>query len=98
MLAARNAQGQQVADPAKFPNGFQAVTDYIHGLGMKSGLYTAKGPNTCQHRAASCEHEVIDAAQWASWGIDYVKGLLFTEVAQLGFLNLRPRLVSSDHA
>ena len=60
-------------DPTKFPKGFKVVADYIHGLGMKSGLYTAKGPHTCQKRAASCLHEAQDAKQWASWGIDYVK-------------------------
>jgi hypothetical protein len=50
----------------------QAVADFIHNVGMKSGLYTAKGPNTCQKRAASCLHEEIDAKNWAAWGIDYV--------------------------
>ena len=73
MLAARDANGSQVANPQKFPNGFQNVTAYLHGLGLKSGLYTAKGPHTCAGFAASCQHEVQDAAQWASWGIDYVK-------------------------
>ena len=73
MLAARNSKGQQVADPSKFPNGFAAVAAYIHQQGLKSGLYTAKGNWTCQRRAASCMHEMIDAQQWAEWGIDYVK-------------------------
>lgn len=73
MTATRDAKGNQVADPAKFPNGFKAVVDFIHGIGMKSGLYTAKGPHTCQKRAASCLHEAQDAKQWAGWGIDYVK-------------------------
>ena len=73
MMANRSADGHQVADPIKFPSGFQAVTAYIHGLGLKSGLYTAKGPHTCAGFAASCDHEVEDAAQWAAWGIDYVK-------------------------
>ena len=45
----------------------------MHSLGLKSGLYTAKGPHTCASFAASCQHEVQDAAQWASWGVDYVK-------------------------
>jgi hypothetical protein len=63
----------QVPDPSKFPNGFKAVADFIHGVGMKSGLYTAKGPHTCQKRAASCLHEAQDAKNWAAWGIDYVK-------------------------
>lgn len=26
------------ADPDKFPDGFAAVTAFIHGLGLKSGL------------------------------------------------------------
>ena len=52
---------------------FKAVADFIHGLGMKSGLYTAKGPHTCAGFAASCNHETQDAKQWAEWGIDYVK-------------------------
>ena len=73
MLAARDPNGNQVANPQKFPNGFKAVADYIHSLGLKSGLYTAKGPNTCAGFAASCRHEAQDALQWASWGIDYVK-------------------------
>ena len=72
MLANRTADGRQIANPEKFPDGFKAVADKIHALGMKSGLYTAKGPDTCAGFAASCRHETIDAAQWASWGIVYV--------------------------
>ena len=69
----RSADGSQLPDPTKFPQGFKAVADAIHGMGMKSGLYTAKGPHTCQKRAASCLHEAQDAKQWASWGVDYVR-------------------------
>ena len=67
----RSADGSQVPDPTKFPQGFKAVSEFIHNLDMKSGLYTAKGPHTCQKRAASCLHEAQDAKDWASWGIDY---------------------------
>ena len=49
------------------------MASYIHSIGLKSGLYTAKGPNTCAGFAASCDHEVQDAGNWAAWGIDYVK-------------------------
>lgn len=73
MLADRDSQGRQMVNPTKFPDGFANVTAFIHNLGMKSGLYTAKGPRTCDGFAASCQHETIDATQWASWGIDYVK-------------------------
>ena len=48
MLAQRNAQGQQIADPSKFPNGFQAVTEYIHSLGMKSGLCVLRKQLECE--------------------------------------------------
>ena len=47
----RSADGNQVPDPSKFPDGFKAVADFIHNAGMKSGLYTAKGPHTCQVRS-----------------------------------------------
>jgi alpha-galactosidase len=67
MTANRTADGHQVPDPVRFPDGFKAVADFIHSLGLKSGLYTAKGPNTCAGFAASCNHEVEDAAQWAAW-------------------------------
>ena len=77
----RSADGSQVPDPKKFPQGFKAVADFIHNLSMKSGLYTAKGPKTCQKRAASCLHEAQDAKTWASWGIDYVKVSTANEMA-----------------
>ena len=34
----RSADGSQLPDPTKFPKGFKAVADAIHGMGMKSGL------------------------------------------------------------
>ena len=81
----RSSDGSQVPDPTKFPKGFKAVADFIHKLGMKSGLYTAKGPHTCQKRAASCLHEAQDAKNWAAWGIDCASwGLLL-----LGLLSRR---------
>jgi alpha-galactosidase len=73
MMKDRDTNGNQVPNPEKFPNGFKDVADYIHSLGLSSGLYTAKGPNTCAGFAASCQHEAQDALLWASWGIDYVK-------------------------
>lgn len=66
-LANRTADGRQIANPDKFPNGFKAVADEIHSLGMLSGLYTAEAPLTCAKFAASCDHEYQDAAQWAEW-------------------------------
>jgi alpha-galactosidase len=73
MLATRDANYRQIANPEKFPDGFAAVTAYIHSLGLKSGLYTSRSPKTCAGFAASCDYEYIDTAQYAEWGIDAVK-------------------------
>ena len=50
-----------------------AVADSIHALGMKFGLYSSAGTMTCQHKAGSLGYETIDAQDYASWGVDYLK-------------------------
>jgi len=57
---------------AKFPD-MKALTDYIHGLGLKAGIYIGPGPTTCQGLEASWKHELQDAQQFAEWGFDYLK-------------------------
>jgi alpha-galactosidase len=69
----RDAQGAIVADPARFPAGIKALADYVHGKGLKLGIYTDAGRFTCQHRPGSYEHEVQDINTYAAWGVDYVK-------------------------
>jgi len=69
----RDAQGNIVADPARFPSGIKALADYVHGKGLKLGVYTDAGRLTCQKRPGSYDHEVQDATTYASWGVDYVK-------------------------
>jgi alpha-galactosidase len=72
-LAARDANGNVVPDPTVFPNGVKPVADFIHSLGLKFGIYTDAGTETCQGRTGSYGHELQDAATYASWGVDYVK-------------------------
>src|SRR6267154_2685897 len=69
----RDASGTIVADPARFPSGIKAIADYVHGKGLKLGIYTDAGTGTCEKRPGSLNHEVQDAKTYASWGIDYVK-------------------------
>ncbi len=57
---------------AKFPD-MKALTDYIHGLGLKTGIYIGPGPTTCAGFVASWQHELKDAQQFAEWGFDYLK-------------------------
>ncbi|KAM9996955.1 hypothetical protein ACTFIZ_001902 [Dictyostelium cf. discoideum] len=69
----RYPNGTVYADPTNFPNGIKYVADYIHSLGLKIGIYTDAGTETCQKRVGSYGYEVNDAQTYAEWGIDYVK-------------------------
>jgi len=72
-LPNRSADGQLVADPAKFPGGVGAVADYVHSRELKLGIYTAVAPYVCSGRPGSLHHEADDAALFASFDVDYVK-------------------------
>jgi alpha-galactosidase len=69
----RDASGRIVADPQRFPSGMKALADYVHGKGLKFGLYSDAGTGTCQKRPGSKDHEIIDAKTYAEWGVDYLK-------------------------
>jgi alpha-galactosidase len=73
MAGSRDGAGNLVADPTKFPDGIKAVADFVHGLGMKLGIYEDAGTTTCAHLPGSYGHEAQDAAAFAAWGVDYVK-------------------------
>lgn len=42
-----NETGELIIHPTRFPNGLQPVVDYIHTLGLKAGIYSDAGANTC---------------------------------------------------
>jgi alpha-galactosidase len=70
---ARDAEGNITADPARFPSGMRALSDYVHSLGLKFGLYSDAGRTTCGGRPGSQGHEYQDARTYAAWGVDYLK-------------------------
>ena len=57
---------------SRFPD-MKGLADYVHGLGLKIGLYSSPGPWTCGGCAASWQHERQDAQSYAQWGFDYLK-------------------------
>jgi alpha-galactosidase len=57
---------------AGFPD-MKALAAYVHGKGLKLGIYSSPGPRTCGGFEGSYAHEDIDAKTWAEWGIDYLK-------------------------
>jgi alpha-galactosidase len=56
----------------KFPD-MKGLGDYIHGKGLKFGIYSGPGPTTCQRLEASWQHELQDFQTFAKWGVDYLK-------------------------
>ncbi|MDI1463310.1 NPCBM/NEW2 domain-containing protein [Catellatospora sp. KI3] len=73
MAPTRDAQGRLQADPVRFPSGIASLAAYVHGKGLKLGIYSSAGTATCQGLPASLDHEVVDAQTWASWGVDLLK-------------------------
>ncbi len=55
-----------------FPD-MKGLADYIHGKGLKAGLYTSPGPWTCGGYTGAYQHEAADAGKFAEWGFDFLK-------------------------
>jgi alpha-galactosidase len=67
----RDANGN-ITTNKKFPD-MKGLADYVHGKGLKLGIYSSPGPKTCAGYEGSYAHEEQDAKTWAAWGIDYLK-------------------------
>jgi alpha-galactosidase len=73
MASARDANGALQADPQNFPDGIPAVASYVHGLGLKLGMYLDVGTQTCMQRPGSAGFFAQDVSTLASWGADFLK-------------------------
>ena len=51
----------------------KALADYLHGKGLKLGIYSSPGLKTCGGYVGSYGYEAEDAQTFAEWGIDYLK-------------------------
>ena len=69
----RDSGGVIHEDPVKFPSGIKALATYVHSKGLKLGIYSDVGPETCGGRPGSLGHELQDAQTYAHWGVDYLK-------------------------
>ena len=72
----RDANGNIVGN-GKFPN-MKALADYVHSKGLKIGIYSSPGPQSCSGKMGggyqgSYGHEEQDARTFAEWGYDYLK-------------------------
>jgi alpha-galactosidase len=67
----RDAHGM-ILPNSRFPD-MRSLTDYIHSLGLKAGIYSSPGPLTCGRSEGSYQHEENDAHSYADWGFDLLK-------------------------
>lgn len=58
----RDETGKMHPHPDRFPNGMKVVSDYIHSLGLKAGIYSDAGDNTCGSTTTTTQTE---------WAPDY---------------------------
>ncbi len=89
-LGKRDAQGNIEVDPKAWPalapgeraGDMANIVRFIHGLGLKAGIYTDAGESGCSmypdlgpkyFHAGSEGHYEQDFLQFAKWGFDYVK-------------------------
>ena len=64
----RTADGRLAANKARFPSGIKALADYVHGKGLKFGIYGDAGSMTCAKYPGSLGYEEVDAQTFAEWG------------------------------
>jgi alpha-galactosidase len=79
----RDASGNIQYDKGKFPSGISGLATYVHGKGLKFGIYSAPNTGTCEGLygqpakasvyVGSLGHEQQDAKAYASWGVDLLK-------------------------
>lgn len=69
----RAGDGKPQYSTTKFPNGMNYLTDRVHDMGMKIGIYSDAAGSTCAGAFGSYGYETIDAKQYADWGFDLLK-------------------------
>ena len=69
----RTEDGKLQGDFATFSKGIPQVISELNSYGVKVGLYTSNGTNTCEDLPSSLGHESIDAKCFADWGAEYFK-------------------------
>lgn len=82
-FAGRDDLGNLITDRVKFPKGMKDMADYIHSKGLKAGIYSEAGSNTCGS-IWDAQKGGINAGMYTrdqkdvnlffkTWGFDYIK-------------------------
>jgi alpha-galactosidase len=100
---ARNSSGGFTTNSKTIPGGIPALSSFVHGLGLKFGLYSDAGYHACDAAGAnsqslgSLNHEADDAKTFASWGADYLKYDNCFAVSPTDFVNYNPPFSLQPH-
>jgi hypothetical protein len=70
--ADKRTENGELLTNAKFSD-IKGMSDYIHSKGIRFGIYSSPGPQTCGGSLGSYQYELKDASNWAKWGVDYLK-------------------------
>lgn len=73
MSSERDENGNLQGDLTTFASGIPTLVKKINELGLKVGIYSSNGTDTCEDLPASLYHESADALTFAKWGIEYFK-------------------------
>ena len=72
-MSGRDASGNLQWNTTEFPDGIAKLADYVHGKGLKLGIYETPANTTCAGKTGGEGHQTQDANSFASWGVDYLK-------------------------
>lgn len=71
----RDANGNLIVDPARWPDGMKFIADYVHGQGLLMGGYSDIGTNGwgSPSQIGMNGYYSQDANQFAAWTWDFIK-------------------------
>ncbi|KIY72854.1 glycoside hydrolase family 27 protein [Cylindrobasidium torrendii FP15055 ss-10] len=95
----RSADGLIIEDPDKFSGGMRNLTDQIHDLGFKAGIYSDAGWFTCGGYPGSWSNEEKDLKTFIDWGFDYLKydncAIPYDELTRTGIVGRYQRMADA---
>ncbi|KAH9848316.1 glycoside hydrolase family 27 protein [Lenzites betulinus] len=95
----RSASGDIVPDKERFAAGMNDLTDQIHAMGLKAGIYSDSGWFTCQLYPGSYQNEARDAKTFQDWGFDYLKfdncAIPYDEIIREGIVGKYQRMANA---
>ena len=77
----------------RFPD-IAGLSGWLHGNGLKLGIYSSPGATTCGGYLGSLGYEAIDADTWNGWGVDYLK---YDLCGYRAILKEMPEVKQEDH-